>query len=439
MRRDPAVPGIEETPRVTRPAPRRHRHRSDVSSFVIGFAGALSALISVAGSVQAGWDRQSLGTSVDLHDVTASHGSNAIAWACGDSGAIFHTTNAGATWVRQNSGTDRALYAIAFQELSGAPVLAAGEGGIMLRTTDQGQTWTEVESGVTQTLRDISDFGQVAVGDGGSIIHSPDGGLTWTVHTSNTTADLFAVTAAGIRMAVGENGAFLTAPATSSTWLPSTPFTDLDLFAIPMFFGRYVTAEVGVIFHSDNGSNWEVLPSGVQSALRGIEFSTNNTSGIYAVGDDGIILKTTDAGNTWGFQDSGVTTDLNAVFFYLADQFGWAVGKDGVVLHTSDGGGPIVPADAPEPSATVPVGSLTVSPNPANDRATLAWSLEHADGATLSIFDAEGRALEVLHEIGAGDHSGTVPLDLSRYPAGRYYLRLVSPRGTLESPLVHLR
>lgn len=57
----------------------------------------------------------------------------------------------------------------------------------------------------------------------------------------------------------------------------------------------------------------------------------------WAVGNYGHILKTTDGGETWNHQNSGVTQELNDVEF-IDENIGWAVGMNGVVLHSTNGG-----------------------------------------------------------------------------------------------------
>ena len=57
----------------------------------------------------------------------------------------------------------------------------------------------------------------------------------------------------------------------------------------------------------------------------------------WAVGRWGTVLHTTDGGQTWGRQQTGLTYTLTAVNFIDARN-GWAVGDEGTIVHTTDGG-----------------------------------------------------------------------------------------------------
>ena len=85
------------------------------------------------------------------------------------------------------------------------------------------------------------------------------------------------------------------------------------------------------------------LPNHADAPLRGIQFVDENEG--WAVGDDGLILHSIDAGKTWERQHTGTRASLRAVHF-LTPYSGWVVGRvelagggsSGVVLSTTDGG-----------------------------------------------------------------------------------------------------
>jgi photosystem II stability/assembly factor-like uncharacterized protein len=68
--------------------------------------------------------------------------------------------------------------------------------------------------------------------------------------------------------------------------------------------------------------------------LLGVKSRGNN---IWVVGAQGLILHSTDRGDTWNIRESGLTTNLNGVSF-PDDLHGWAVGDYGYILRTTDGG-----------------------------------------------------------------------------------------------------
>ena len=68
---------------------------------------------------------------------------------------------------------------------------------------------------------------------------------------------------------------------------------------------------------------------------KSVHFTDSNNG--WAVGTQGTILHTSNGGDSWARQTSGITLDLNSVHF-TDSRNGWAVGKSGTILHTSTGG-----------------------------------------------------------------------------------------------------
>ena len=79
------------------------------------------------------------------------------------------------------------------------------------------------------------------------------------------------------------------------------------------------------------------------ATLRAVHFVDDNVG--WAVGDDGVVWNTLDAGKHWDRQPTGVRASLRSVQF-IDHNTGWAVGRQelpdggsaGVVLYTNDGG-----------------------------------------------------------------------------------------------------
>ena len=86
------------------------------------------------------------------------------------------------------------------------------------------------------------------------------------------------------------------------------------------------------------GANWNSQTSGTTSELRGVCFTDANNG--TAVGEGGLILHTTDGGNSWVRQTSGTVFTLFGVSFSDANHgtaVGGTIGKS-QILHTTDGG-----------------------------------------------------------------------------------------------------
>ncbi len=90
-----------------------------------------------------------------------------------------------------------------------------------------------------------------------------------------------------------------------------------------------------IVFSSDGGQTWTRQSSGVQTNLWQIQFINANQG--WCVGDNGTVLKTTNAGTTW--QNISVLTfeDLLGVSFTSSSN-GIAVGTNGLLIRTTNGG-----------------------------------------------------------------------------------------------------
>lgn len=89
-----------------------------------------------------------------------------------------------------------------------------------------------------------------------------------------------------------------------------------------------------IVCTKDAGKSWQREDSDVFYDLNAIFV---NQSGGWVVGEVGTILRWEKAG-TWHRQNSGVTVELHGVFFINNSLTGWVVGDDGTILHTANGG-----------------------------------------------------------------------------------------------------
>ncbi len=288
------------------------------------------------------WFRVESGTDVHLLGVHFPDAKNG--WAVGADGLVLHTSDGGRTWKRQTSGLAKSdLYAVYFLDAkrgwacggNGDGPRARGHilmGGDMssaavLRTADGGATWEKVWAPTNFTLTAIrmldAKRGVIASHGGahhpdGDTVTSFDGGKSW--RTKRIFRALHALCfvdgktgfAAGTRVMVG----FFPQP------------TD------PL----YVQKTARLARTTDGGRSWKPMKHpniAGYGQLTGISFADAKNG--WACGSGGIILHTSDGGDTWKKQESGTKAAIRDVFALSAKEC-WAAGYKGTILHTLDAG-----------------------------------------------------------------------------------------------------
>jgi photosystem II stability/assembly factor-like uncharacterized protein len=347
------------------------------------------------------WLRRTSGTDKNLNAVWMADAN--VGYAVGETGTILKTSNAGATWTPQSAcnqagaacmqgSPDRINEQLLGVHFTSASVgYIVGANGTILTTTDGGTTWTKRTSNTTQVLNDVRFTGAegYAVGAGGTILTSTDSGATWTQMYACVATDPclenssdrvsqsingLAVPAAKTGNAVGDGGTVLRLGATTNpspaptagglVWSPQvSSVTTLLRSTWPVDADKgYAVGSDGVILRtSDGGTTWERLfacTSGaacsatsadrITTALNAVSFVDANNG--LAVGDSGLILRTTDAGGTWTpryacqltnpCQENSsdrITTSLNGVHNTAANAV-TIVGAGGRILKSADGG-----------------------------------------------------------------------------------------------------
>lgn len=130
-----------------------------------------------------------------------------------------------------------------------------------------------------------------------------------------------------------------------ANWAIQVSGTQADLFDVlyltettGIVVGGKVGDEYGIILRTTNaGQTWDSVYGGSR-LLRGIAFTDVNTG--FVVGNTGAILKTTNGGINWSQLNSGTTQHLRSVSFPpTATGFtGFVCGFSGMMLKTEDGG-----------------------------------------------------------------------------------------------------
>jgi hypothetical protein len=193
-----------------------------------------------------------------------------------------------------------------------------------------------------------------AVGTSGLIIKSTDGGKTWEQRDKIGALSLFDIFFINGNKGwiVGDNGLILNTEDGGSSWKKqASGFSDSLMKVFFLDENRGVVLGVGgtVLYTENGGTLWQtysidwtsVLPEELMAKgviapnLYGI-FFIDATHG-WIVGDNGVLLKTSDGGKQWEVTFTGLPNSFYSIFFKNESE-GWICGDSGLLIHTQDGG-----------------------------------------------------------------------------------------------------
>lgn len=271
-----------------------------------------------------------------LHFLDATTG-----WVVGYGGRVAFTEDGGATWFDRSIDETRTLRDVTFLDASHGFVV--GDLGTAFATSDGGLTWTDVAHPGRITALNSVTFGSAIRGwiggDDGLVMGTDDGGNTWTLDETPFDDDIVtghAWSATGVVFATDASIVFSTAPGSWTSRHRADAV--LDVHFDDADHGEALSILEGVPTHSVmDGGDWthhplELRQSAFTLARRGDRRVLGGWWGALFTSDDGGAswLETSHA------QQPG-SPQLLDVTFADADH-GIAVGLDGLVLHTTDAG-----------------------------------------------------------------------------------------------------
>ena len=277
--------------------------------------------------------------------------------AIGEKGAVFLTNDKGKSWQKRESGTTNDLLSIAKTSVS--EVIAVGKNGEIRISYDFGNTWQKVVSGTTVHLNDITFVNQntaFIAADDGKYLKSFDMGTTWTLSNLSVSNDLYGIAFSSdlIGYVVGENGLFQKTVDGGQTWtnLNSTTTTTLRKVTFSPLDVRIVVAvgDLGNIVRTTNsGSTFSKVNLGA-SATRKISntsFKPNSNQQV-AIGQDGYLLNSANAGANWTQGLGGIRNHFSSVDF-KNQTTGFISGQSGNLFVTSNSATSLINRPLPEP------------------------------------------------------------------------------------------
>ncbi len=374
---------------------------------------ALLLICMAVGHIDAQWYPQESGTKYNLYGVCFVDSLNG--WACGDSGIILHTSDGGNTWLTQTSGTSEPLEDVFFWDTSTG--WAVGGRGVIVHTDDGGKSWSIQPTPVSEHLY-VVQFASLDNGWVGgahlTLLGTTDAGTVWTGSSGDsTTGNVYAL----FRIDIGRGAFTYTGIGTmfftldeGAIWEPFSsdifPYAFFDLWGylnatLPSF-----TRDFYWMVGEEGHAMWVIVEEyKPPPRAYGLIGSTPDTLDLYgvtldlpswklwAVGQKGWIISSTDTGKTWQSDSSGTEMDLYEVSFPDSAQ-GWVVGESGTILHYHGHSG-IKDRDW-RWSSPRSFQLLEPYPNPFNRGTEIQYVVAKPEWMELKIYDLRGSLIKTL-------------------------------------------
>jgi photosystem II stability/assembly factor-like uncharacterized protein len=369
------------------------------NGFAVGDSGIIVHTINGGNN----WAIQNSETIKKLNGICLINSS--LSFAVGDTGTVLKTTDGGESWVEAHVETNFNLKDICFvNENTGWIVGGFGpeepiDTAIVLRTTNGGINWIQQTCDAPWQLNGVCFINENtgwAVGGGGhsffndfaTVFYTSDGGINWLPQLNE-----------------------------DMPRLNDVHFVDESIgWAVGGARGIDMGIDGIIIGTINGGVTWTTLQQANQ-IFRGISMVDQNIG--FVVGGHwghGVIMTTNDGGSTWTQEIIDSLGVLRSVS--LVDAFnGWIVGDNGIILHTTNGGNPV----------PVEQNSFTASAN--GKQVTLNW---------VTATELNNQGFEVQRKFGSNDfvtigsvkgHGTTTSPNNYSYidkltDAGKYFYRL---------------
>lgn len=277
----------------------------------------------------------------------SSHNRAGSAIFCGDNGLIATSPDYGTNWQVFNIYSSEKLVYCKVNSPGNFQVISSS--GIVFTSTDNGLGWIASDLKLKMPLSNI-----VVLEDGRLLSAGIDGNITVIEPDLNTNSSINFIFQNGFKavgnsggnsaIAVGYSGLCVLIKAKSSNtndgWhlfeniTGNLSFNDVHLFPNKK---AIAVGNNGVILLKQSESNsWSNVNSGVDNDLQAVKFLNDNLGII--VGDEGIILKTTDGGSNWIVLPVGFPNiDLKCVEIINNEKY-LAGGTQKSLVRSSNGG-----------------------------------------------------------------------------------------------------
>jgi len=283
--------------------------------------------------------------------------------ASADQGKFLKTSDGGEYWIIKHTNTNYSFTELfMLDQNTGWAIASTGApGDYIFKTIDGGDSWFQKAYYPDIYLRDIYflDYQHGwACGRNGTIVHSTDGGNTWFQQYSNSlTGEIRAIhfTSANMGFAASQDAyvgeIFYTTTNGGVNWDSTHIFIENVHIYGPQKIQFHNEQDGWLLLRNcllktnDGGLNWNIL-------IKHYDFTDFNDmffvgENIWITGNRGLILNSTNNGQSWGVQSIDNFPQFPSNNFksisMVGENIGWVVGYPNAVLKTVNGGQNFIP------------------------------------------------------------------------------------------------
>jgi photosystem II stability/assembly factor-like uncharacterized protein len=354
-------------------------------------------------------------------------------WICsGFTGEIYHTIDGGKSFTIQT--TQYAVYAI--HMLNSMEGYAGGLQGRVYRTINGGGIWSVIGT-IGGTLLSINFAPGSATGYccgySGKIYSITSAGVS--AMNSGVISNLASINFPGSQGWVC--GEAVIEHFTGSVWQGDQAYPTEIYNGIAMINNDigWAIGDNGIIVKTIDGKNWNIQknPDNSKRTLNRVSFINVNVG--WAVGDGGTLLHTTNGGSVWSIEAAGMTSNMLTSVKFTSSTNGYALGNNKTLLKY----GFVTSMASDESGVSGSYRLFQNYPNPFNPSTTISFSLQARTFVSLKVFDVMGREVATLasEELSAG--SFTRRWNAAGMPSGIYFYRLQAGAFTETKRLILLK
>ncbi|KXK52409.1 MAG: Two component regulator propeller domain-containing protein [Chlorobi bacterium OLB5] len=391
---------------------------------------------------QSSWHVQESNTLIDLYGVSFINENTGI--IVGTNNVVLKTYNGGINWIKLDSLPYIWLNCIKYIDVNNA-IACSRQGGVY-KSTNGGLNWHiifEIEN-FTNRISYVSGIIFILSANDGTLYKSTDLGVTFSVLNSNVHMQCAFFVDQNIGYMAGSwitgighyQGQVKRTTNSGLNWTivyDSPVFIDV-VFNSSMYFINqstgFLSGYVGIYKTTNNGNNLNGVSGGM---ILNLEFIGNEIG--FATGYP-TIIKTDNGGVNWVTSYNSGNKTINSSCF-VNTQTGWAVGSQGLILKTTNGGLTFINSTG----GNIPDNySLSQNyPNPFNPVTNIKFDIPKSGLVKITVYDLLGREVTSLVNQQMQPGSYSVDWDASNYPSGVYFYRIETETFTDSKKMILLK